>query len=89
MADLSGRLTNRVQLTTDGLKVYLEAVDYAFGGHVDYSMLVKIYGNDPEAEKRYSPAQCIACEIHHDYGHSRIRSTSTPATSNARTSASG
>lgn len=62
MIDLSGRLKNRVQLTSDGLKVYLQAVDYAFGGYIDYSMLVKIYGSDPEGEKRYSPAKCIGCE---------------------------
>ena len=62
MVDLSSRLNNRVQLTTDGLKAYLEAVDYAFSGFVDYSMLVKIYGSDPEGEKRYSPAKCIGCE---------------------------
>lgn len=68
MVDLSSRLKNRVQLTTDGLKAYLEAVDYAFGGYIDYSMLVKIYGSDPEGEKRYSPAKCIGCERHHISG---------------------
>jgi IS1 family transposase len=62
MNDLAGRLTNRVQLTTDGLKAYLEAVDHAFGGFIDYSQLVKLYGSDPEGEKRYSPAKCIGCE---------------------------
>ena len=60
--DILGRMKNRIQLTTDGLKVYLEAVDYAFGGYIDYSMLIKIYGSNPAAEKRYSPAQCIGCE---------------------------
>jgi IS1 family transposase len=62
MNDLASRLAHRVQLTSDGLQVYLEAVDYAFGGYVDYAQLVKIYGADPEAEKRYSPAKCISCE---------------------------
>ena len=62
--DLRSRLANRVQLTTDGHGMYLEAVDGAFAGEVDYAMLVKIYGSDPEAEKRYSPAQCIAAEKH-------------------------
>jgi IS1 family transposase len=62
MEDLAGRLANRVQLTTDGLKVYLNAVDSAFGEQIDYAMLVKVYGNDPEGHKRYSPAECIACE---------------------------
>lgn len=59
---VAGRLANRVQLGTDGLRVYLEAVESAFGSGIDYSMLVKLYGNDPrEDETRYSPAECIAC----------------------------
>ncbi len=58
--DLAGRLRNRVQLTTDGHKAYLEAVEGAFGGDVDYSVLQKLYGTAPEAAKgRYSPAVCI------------------------------
>ncbi len=59
MDDLRSRLDGRVQLTTDGHSAYLEAVEGAFGGDVDYAMLVKLYGESPEAEKRYSPAQCI------------------------------
>ncbi|MBI4165700.1 MAG: DDE-type integrase/transposase/recombinase [Acidobacteria bacterium] len=59
--DLKGRLANRVQLTTDGLKVYLEAVEGAFGADVDYAMLVKMYESSQE-ETRYSPADCVACE---------------------------
>ena len=59
MDDLSGRLSNRVQLTTDGHRAYLDAVEGAFGGDVDYSQLVKLYGDAPKSEqKRYSPAQC-------------------------------
>ncbi len=61
--DLAGRLANRVQLTTDGHKPYLTAVDRAFGEEIDYAMLVKIYGTDPEGEKRYSPAQCIGARV--------------------------
>jgi len=57
MDDLAGRLANRVQLTTDGHKAYLEAVDNAFGGDIDYAMLVKIYESSQE-ETRYSPAKC-------------------------------
>ncbi len=54
------RLATRVQLTTDGLKSYLEAVEGAFGADVDYAQLVKIYGASPESAKgRYSPAECI------------------------------
>jgi IS1 family transposase len=60
--DLAGRLKNRVQLTTDGLKMYLTAVSDGFGSDIDYAMLVKLYGNDPEAEKRYSPAVCTGCK---------------------------
>jgi IS1 family transposase len=60
MNDVAGRIHGRVQLTTDGHKPYLEAVDYAFGGAVDYAVLQKIYGETtPEAKGRYSPAKCI------------------------------
>ncbi len=62
MDDLKSRLANRVQLTTDGHKVYLWAVENAFGSEIDYAMLIKIYGSQPEQEKRYSPAECIAIE---------------------------
>ncbi|TAL09903.1 MAG: IS1 family transposase [Porticoccaceae bacterium] len=59
IGDVAARLANRVQLTTDGHKAYLEAVEGAFGGDVDYAQLVKLYGNSPESMKgRYSPAQC-------------------------------
>lgn len=64
MEDLAGRLANRVQLTTDGHKSYLRAVDRAFGDDIDYAMLVKIYGESAESQKRYSPAECIRCEKH-------------------------
>ena len=63
MDDLRGRLANRVQLTTDGHHPYLEAVEGAFGGNIDYAMLIKLYGNDPEAEKRYSPAKCLGIKV--------------------------
>ncbi len=59
--DLANRLTNRVQLTTDGHRAYLSAVEDALGSNVDYAMLVKLYGNDRESEARYSPAECIGC----------------------------
>jgi IS1 family transposase len=59
MDDLASRLANRIQLTSDGHKAYLEAVEGAFGSDIDYAMLVKLYGESPEAEKRYSPAVCI------------------------------
>ena len=59
MDDLRDRLANRVQLTTDGHRAYLRAVEEAFGEDIDYAMLVKLYGEAPDAEKRYSPAECI------------------------------
>ena len=62
VSDLRSRLVNRVQLTSDGHRPYLTAVDAVFGDEVDYAMLVKIYGADPQAERRYSPAVCIGAE---------------------------
>lgn len=59
MDDLRDRLANRVQLTTDGHKAYLDAVEGAFGGDVDYAQLVKLYGPTISAPGRYSPAECI------------------------------
>jgi len=58
--DLAGRLANRIQLTTDGHKAYLNAVDQVFGSEIDYAMLIKLYGEPKGAgnERRYSPAQC-------------------------------
>lgn len=60
VADLAPRLANRVQLTTDGHKAYLQAVEDAFGADVDYAMLVKLYGapQGRQDERRYSPAEC-------------------------------
>ena len=61
MDDLRPRLAHRVQLTTDGHKAYLEAVEGAFGGDVDYAQLIKLYGQldaGKEAARRYSPAEC-------------------------------
>jgi len=58
MTDLKSRLANRVQITTDGHKVYLTAVEGVFGADVDYAMLVKLYGTEPAGEGRYSPAKC-------------------------------
>ena len=61
--DLKARLAHRVQLTTDGHHPYLEAVEDAFGGAIDYAMLVKIYGEAPESERRrYSPARCLGID---------------------------
>lgn len=57
--DLAKRLRHRVQLTTDGLRVYITAVEDAFGGKIDYAQLVKLYGIGPEGDQRYSPPVCI------------------------------
>jgi len=59
LRDVEDRLANRIQLTSDGHKMYLTAVADAFGSGVDYAQLVKIFGSDPEGAKRYSPAQCL------------------------------
>jgi IS1 family transposase len=59
MDDVAARLSTRVQLTSDGHKAYLEAVEGSFGADVDYAQLVKLYGASPESAKgRYSPAEC-------------------------------
>ncbi len=66
--DLAGRLRNRIQLTTDGHRAYLEAVEGAFGCDIDYAMLVKTYESSQE-ETRYSPAVCTSCEPKPIMGH--------------------
>lgn len=63
MQDLASRLNNRIQLTTDGYKTYLDAIEGAFGNNVDYAMLIKLYGGKeedikPRKQKRYSPVIC-------------------------------
>ena len=63
MNDVAERLSNRVQLTTDGHKAYLEAIEGAFGADVDYAQLIKLYGASPEGEKRYSPAECTGISL--------------------------
>jgi IS1 family transposase len=62
MKDVAARLTTRVQLTTDGHKAYLEAVEGAFGADVDYALLIKLYGNPSHPDTRYSPGVCIGTE---------------------------
>lgn len=63
VSDLASRLSNRVQITSDGHRAYLEAVEGAFGCAVDYSMLIKMYSNDRETEVRYSPAECTGTRV--------------------------
>lgn len=62
ISDLAARLANRVQLTSDGHKPYLEAVEQAFGADIDYAMLVKIYGSPEGPIGRYSPGECVGAE---------------------------
>lgn len=64
MTELASRLANRVQLTSDGLTAYLQAVPGAFGNDIDFAVLRKIYGTDPKADNRkYSPAKCLAVQV--------------------------
>ena len=78
MDDLRSRIVNRVQLTTDGHKAYLEAVEGAFGGDVDYAVLHKVYGNSPESAKgKYSPAECIGTQKHRIEGEPDLKHVST------------
>jgi IS1 family transposase len=78
MYDVAARLKNRVQLTTDGLRTYLDAVDLAFGNEIDYAMLIKMYSSDKaEGEVRYSPAECIGTREIRITGHPHPRHIST------------
>ena len=77
IADLKDRLANRVQLTTDGHKMYLEAVEHVFGSEIDFAMLVKLYGQDSDTEKRYSPAECIGAEKRIVQGNPDTKAIST------------
>jgi IS1 family transposase len=64
MEDCAKRIRNRVQITTDGHRAYLDAVEEAFGADIDYAMLQKIYGASSDEEtRRYSPAKCIGCDL--------------------------
>lgn len=64
MEDCAKRISNRVQITTDSHRAYLEAVENAFGADIDYAMLHKIYGAPSDEEvRRYSPAKCIGCDM--------------------------
>lgn len=77
MDDLRTRLANRVQLTTDGHRAYLEAVEGAFGADVDYAQLVKLYGQTISAPGRYSPAECIGAKKVRREGNPDISHVST------------
>ena len=75
--DLACRLSSRIQLTSDGLKAYVEAVEDAFGNDIDFAQLVKIYGETIEGQKRYSPAECTGCRKRAVTGKPDIKHVST------------
>lgn len=76
--DLRKRLAGRIQLTSDGHKAYLEAVEGAFGGDIDYAILHKVYGSSPESMKgKYSPAECVGTQKHRIEGEPDMKHVST------------
>jgi IS1 family transposase len=77
MDDLRDRIANRVQITTDGHRAYVEAVEGAFGGDVDYAQLVKLYGPTITAPGRYSPAECTGIKKIRREGNPDIAHVST------------
>jgi hypothetical protein len=78
MDDLAARLNTRVQMTTDGHKAYLQAIEGAFGNEIDYVQLVKIYGAAPESAKgRYTPAECTGIKKTPKIGKPKEKDIST------------
>jgi hypothetical protein len=86
MDDLRGRLASRVQLTTDGHKAYLQAVEEAFGADIDYGMLVKLYGAETHGqghERKYSPSECVGARKDTIIGNPDPKHVSTSYTERA------
>jgi IS1 family transposase len=77
VSDLAPRLASRVQITSDGHKAYLEAIEETFGADVDYAQLVKIYGEASEGQRRYSPAVCTGAIKHRVEGKPDPKHVST------------
>lgn len=77
MQDVAGRLRHRVEVTTDGHKPYLEAVEAAFASDIDFAVLQKLYGADPGSETRYSPAACIGTKVEEIVGNPNPKHIST------------
>jgi IS1 family transposase len=77
MGDVASRINSRVQITTDGYRAYVEAIEGAFGMDVDYAMLIKLYGNPTQPDTRYSPGECIGTETVHVTGDPDAKHIST------------
>lgn len=77
MQDLASRMAGRIQLTSDGFTKYSNAVEAAFGADIDYAMLVKIYGDTVEGQKRYSPAECVGTKKNRVVGNPDLCCVST------------
>jgi IS1 family transposase len=79
MQDVASRLANRVQLTTDGHKAYMDAVEDTFAGEIDYAQLIKMYGPDLAGKSagRYSPPAIVGCESHVMAGTPDLQHVST------------
>jgi IS1 family transposase len=75
--DIKDRLANRCQLTTDGNRLYVNAIDDAFQGDIDYAMLVKLFGNEGEADTRYSPGECLGTRKEQVNGNPDMKYVST------------
>ena len=78
--DMASRMANRIQLTTDGHKAYLVAIEDAFGNDIDFAQLVKIYGTlgqTKEDHRRYSPADCTGTRKERVTGNPDMRKVST------------
>jgi IS1 family transposase len=77
MKGLAPKLASHIQLTTDGLKAYIKAVERAFGDDIDFSQLVKIYGQGPGPQGKYSPSECIGTTVNDISGKPEKRNVST------------
>jgi hypothetical protein len=79
MLDVADRMKNRVQISTDGLKAYVEAIDWAFSGNVDYGQIIKIYGVEEsiQQQRRYSAPEIISAEKKAIFGSSKFDLIST------------
>jgi IS1 family transposase len=76
MDDVKARINGRTQITTDGLRAYVEAIEGAFGSDVDFAQLIKLYGEPATTspERKYSPSERRTCEPDHAYAHAPVYS---------------